>query len=105
MAKIYYETAQFELLDSSLHAFNMFVVRRKEISGFEEKGYLALIKFVDNLMKLKIARKTISKKELILRYNKLKNKIIDAENIISKSWVLEKLEELNPDTNSIKQKR
>jgi len=80
----YYELDEFDSLNSLFDSFKNFLLRNKSISDYTRKSYIQLIKYTkllssDNLNK---ARLSIIKSEII------------NNQVASKSWLLEKVDEL-----------
>ena len=82
----YYEMEEVEPLYSLLESFRTYLNRHKFISTDKRKHYLNLIKFTKKLLRLVPG----DDKAIIA----LKNEITSAEGVVSKSWLLEKIAEL-----------
>jgi len=80
----YYELDEFDALESLLQAFKMYIRREKSLSSDRKIHYLNLIKFTSALMK-------INTKEQ-LKVLKLKEEILATKGVVSKPWLLEKVE-------------
>ncbi len=85
LLKTYYELDETETLISFLDSFKIFL-RRKQSLNYHQKSYLALIKAVKQLVKLKVASK--EKRE------EFKTEITKINELVDQSWVLEKVGEL-----------
>ncbi|MBK9735009.1 MAG: hypothetical protein IPO92_08595 [Saprospiraceae bacterium] len=82
----YYELDEFDALESLLQAFKMYIRREKSLTDDRKDTYLYLIKFTTSLMKLSYKEKD----KLI----KLKAEIEGIKGVVSKPWLLEKVEGL-----------
>lgn len=80
----YYELDEFDALESLLQAFKMYIRREKSLSSDRKIHYLNLIKFTSALMKIN------SKEQL--KVLKLKEEITATKGVVSKPWLLEKVE-------------
>lgn len=80
----YYELNEYDALESLLQAFKMYIRREKSLSSDRKDHYLNLIKFTNALIKLTTKDQT----KLI----KLKDDIIATKGVVSKPWLLEKVE-------------
>lgn len=82
----YYELDEFDALESLLQAFRMYIDREKSLSKDRKQSYLNLIKMTKSLIKI-----NPNEKDKLL---KLKQEIDSMNNIVSKPWLLEKVDEL-----------
>lgn len=82
----YYEMQEFDALESLLQAFKMYIKREKSLSMDRKEHYIHLIKFTSALMK-------INPKEQA-KVLKLKEEIVSAKGVVSKPWLIEKVESL-----------
>ncbi len=82
----YYELDEFDALESLLQAFKMYIRREKSLSSDRKIHYLNLIKFTSALMKIN------SKEQL--KVLKLKEEILATKGVVSKPWLIEKVEAL-----------
>lgn len=81
----YYELDEFDALDSYINAFRVFVNRAKSISTRKKGHYKNLLKYVNKLINLRN-----SDQEGI---SKLRKEIEETPGIVSKPWLLQKLDE------------
>ncbi len=81
----YYELQEFEALDSLINSFKVFISREKTLSNNRKRNYLNYLKYTKRISKL--SKRDISKLE------KLKNEITETRGVVSKSWLLEKIDE------------
>lgn len=92
--KIYYELAEWLLLDATLNSFNLFIMRTKK-TGLHTDELLIFVKFVRRLSKLEERAQTFSKAKLARLTSAMKEEIINLDRkIANKSWLLERLKEL-----------
>ncbi|MBK7804869.1 MAG: hypothetical protein IPJ51_00895 [Saprospiraceae bacterium] len=82
----YYEMDEYDALESLLQAFKMYIKREKSLSVDRKEHYINLIKFTSALMK-------INPKEQV-KVLKLKDEIVSAKGVVSKPWLIEKVESL-----------
>lgn len=85
----YYELDEIEALNSLLDAFRIYVQRNNKLTKGKGSHYLNTINIVRKLAKIKHGdTKNI---------DKLVKEVIEAKGIVSKNWILEKLDALKPD--------
>jgi hypothetical protein len=84
MLRAYFETKQWNSLDSLMASFSLFVRRHKEL-GANKDRYLNLIKFTKKLLKIHTIQKP-------MRLNLLKQ-AQQTQALSDKEWVIKKLEE------------
>lgn len=82
----YYELDEFDALESLLQSFKMYIRREKSLSTDRKTHYLHLIKFTSALMKINHR----DKQKLL----KLKNEIETTQGVVSKPWLIEKVDQL-----------
>lgn len=80
----YYELDESDALESLLQAFKMYIRREKSLTTDRKDTYLNLIKFTLNLMKLSHKDKD--------KLTKLKTEIANTKGVVSKPWLLEKID-------------
>jgi hypothetical protein len=83
----HYERKDFDVLESFLDSFRVFLTRHKHIPQQRRAGYLNLLKYTRKLIRLLPGDKKAIKKT---REDVLKNK----GSIVNHEWLLEKLNEL-----------
>jgi len=86
LAACYYELDEIDALEYQLNSFNQYIKREKSITHDRKSTYLNLTKFITMLIK------TNSKDKLKLQ--KLKDEIVATKGVVSKPWLLEKVEAL-----------
>ncbi len=82
----YYELDEFEVLNSFLSSFAALLRRNKKIPARRKNNYQKLIYFTRKLIRLTPRMKP--------EIQKLKNEIDESENFADKTWLLEKIAEL-----------
>ena len=82
----YYELDELDALESLLQAFKMYIRREKSLTIDRKEHFLNLIKFTQNLMKLSHKEKE--------KLNKLRVEISNSKGVVSKPWLLEKIDNL-----------
>jgi hypothetical protein len=82
----YFELDEYDALESLLQSFKMYIRREKSLTNDRKATYINLVKFTSALMK-------INPKEQ-LKVLKLKDEIVSAKGVVSKPWLIEKVESL-----------
>lgn len=82
----YYELDEYDALESLLQSFRMFIRREKSLSAARKTHYLNLVKYTQALIKIYPKDKE--------KLNKLRHEIVSTQGIVSKPWLLEKIEDL-----------
>jgi hypothetical protein len=82
----YYELDEYDALESLLQAFKMYIKREKSLSIDRKDHYIHLIKFTNALMKINPKEQS--------KVLKLKEDIISTKGVVSKPWLIEKVENL-----------
>jgi len=82
----YYELDEYDALESLLQAFKMYIKREKSLSIDRKEHYIHLIKFTNALMKINPKEQS--------KVIKLKEDIISTKGVVSKPWLIEKVENL-----------
>lgn len=80
--KVYYESEEYDLLDSHLDAMQMYIMRKKVI-GYHKINYKNIIKMTRKLLKTNINER--------LAVDKLKGEINSLEVLTEKKWLLSRL--------------
>ena len=80
--KIYYELAEFDLLESHLQTLKIFISRKKALA-YHQQNYLNLIRYTQKLLKLKPYDNQAR--------TALKNAIKNEEILSEKTWLLKQL--------------
>jgi len=92
LLKIYYETQEFDVLESLLHSFRLLTIRQKKISKKQKDAYLNLIKSTVYLLKI-YYKKQVNDIEYKNHLSKLNIFIVKQDSIANKTWILEKIKE------------
>ncbi|HMT53228.1 MAG TPA: hypothetical protein PKD16_08245 [Saprospiraceae bacterium] len=82
----YYELDEFDALESLLQSFKMYIRREKSLSTDRKTHYLHLIKFTSALMKINHRDQQ--------KLMKLKSEIETTQGVVSKPWLIEKVDQL-----------
>ncbi|MEO0728241.1 MAG: hypothetical protein AAFZ63_27080 [Bacteroidota bacterium] len=82
----YYELDEFDLLDSHLDSFEVFLKRRKDFTADRKQIYIWLIKYTRRLTRIIPG----DKKAL----QKLKEDIQSTKGVVNANWLLQKIEEM-----------
>ena len=89
LLKAYYELNEVEAMDSLIDSFRLAIRRNKQLSQGHKENFLNLVKFIKKLVRLSPFQKK--------KIEHLKTQIESTENVADKSWLLEKIKELNRD--------
>ncbi|MDF1698189.1 MAG: hypothetical protein P1U56_20240 [Saprospiraceae bacterium] len=81
----YYELDEFDALDSFINSFRVYVNREKSISVRKKGPFKNLLKYINKIINLRSNDKEGIKN--------LRQEVEDTPNIVSKPWLLEKLDE------------
>jgi hypothetical protein len=82
--KIYYETQEWEVLDSHLQSFKMFLLRKKKVLGYHFDIYKQILRFTRRL----IQADYVSKRKI----QQLREKITTTPTLTEREWLLKMLE-------------
>ena len=82
----YYELDEYDALESLLQAYKMYIRREKSLSPSRKIHYQKLIKFTAALTKINAKDK--------IKVQKLKEEIENTKGVVSKPWLLEKVEDM-----------
>lgn len=82
----YYELDEYDALESLLQAFKMYIQREKSLTSDRKTHYLHLIKYTSALVRINPKDKK--------KIKKLKDEIDNTKGIVSKPWLIEKVNEL-----------
>lgn len=85
LSRIYYETKEFNALESLLDSLKMYL-RRKEVPGYHKENYSNIIRYLQKLIRVNPFDKEAKAK--------LKMDILNAKILSTRSWLLEQLEEI-----------
>jgi hypothetical protein len=91
LLRTYFESNENLALDSLMDSFRIFIRRNKQISKSLKREYINFLNFLSKLSNTSGGRK----KDVIL----LKKKITETQSVISKKWLLEKIDEIAPGFN------
>ena len=82
----YYELKEFDALESLLNAYKMFITREKSLSKERKKAYFNLIKYTKKLLYILPDEKA--------KIAKMRKEIEENNTVVTKTWLLEKVDEL-----------
>ncbi len=85
LLKIYYETEEFDLLESHLDSLLIFI-RRKKVMGYHRENYLNIVQFTKKLLNINFY--DAKEKE------DLKQRIAKEEVLTEKNWLLEQIKKM-----------
>ncbi len=93
LLKIYYESKDYDVLESLLHSFRLLVMRQK-ISTKQKDAYFNLIKTTSFLLKIRMKISVLSKNELENNLLKLSSKINKYKTLANKTWLNEIIKDI-----------
>jgi len=82
----YFELEEYDALESLLQSFKMYIRREKSLTNDRKATYTNLIKFTSALMKINPKEQS--------KVLKLRDEIVSTKGVVSKPWLLEKVENL-----------
>ncbi len=85
LLRIYYETQEFDALDSLLDSLKMYL-RRKDVVGYHKENYNNITKYMQKLIRVNPFDKKAKEN--------LKIEILNTDILATKKWLLEQLEQL-----------
>lgn len=85
LLRIYYETSEFDALESLLDSLKMYL-RRKDVVGYHKENYNNITKYMQKLIRVNPFDKQAKQK--------LKAEILETNILATKKWMLEQLEQL-----------
>lgn len=77
-----------------IEAFRIYVMRSRKMTTDQKRGYTNLLRFAKKLVLLRPQANTYSEKSFSEKLKALKQKLVNAKNVINKFWLLEELEKL-----------
>jgi hypothetical protein len=86
--RIYYELKYFENAYSLIDSYKHFLVKNKTVSEFFRERYLNFIGFMNTMIKF-------SESASNFEIEKLKSNLLKTNNVVSRDWLLEKIDELS----------
>lgn len=87
LLKIYYETQEVDAFYALTESFYVYLRRNTLIADFQKDVHLSFIKFIKQLMKVRLERDRKGAE-------KLREELSEAKNVLDLSWFLKKLEEI-----------
>ena len=95
--KIYFELEETEALISLFSTFRTYLRRQKGISTYQRRNHLNLVKFLQQLARIREKSPRISKKEFGQELYRLKETINKEKGVSNLSWLLEQIDHLLPE--------
>ena len=77
-----------------IEAFRIYVMRSRKMTTDQKRGYTNLLRFAKKLVLLRPQANTYSEESFSEKLKALKQKLVNAKNVINKFWLLEELEKL-----------
>lgn len=87
LLRTYYELDEVEPLLSLIDTFRIYLKRNKKISGYQQRVYMNLVRFVKKLVRLRLGSRTSG--------SQIKKEIMATPEISDRRWLLSKLEEFD----------
>jgi hypothetical protein len=94
LLRTYYDIEEEEPLLSLIEAFRQFLIRNRNLTEFQKKGYFNLLKFTQKTFRLKMSKDFTPPAKWEAAYWKVKNEIANAGTIFNQTWIEGKLAEL-----------
>lgn len=94
LIKCFYHMRDLEGLESTIHAFSTWLRRNKQVSTYQRKVHLNLIRFIRKVAFLRAKLDLFSSTEQQNQLDRLQNKIEATREITNIGWILEELERL-----------
>lgn len=94
LVKCFYQMRDLEGLESTIHAFSTWLRRNKQVSGYQRKVHLNLLRFIRKLAFLRAKLGLYSASEQKNQLDRLQNKIEATREITNIGWILEEVERL-----------
>lgn len=86
LLKTYYELAEYDLLETNIESFRIYLLRNTKIAKQQQKQYLALLKYLQQLLRINPHNRKATEQ--------LQEKIRSANDVAERTWLLQKLTEL-----------
>jgi hypothetical protein len=96
LLRTYYDQEEEEALLALCEAFKQFIKRNRKLSDFQKKGYFNLLKFTRRAFKLKLSKGYTASSKWQRDFAKLTQEMTEAETVFNKTWLEDKMAELNP---------
>lgn len=94
MVKCFYQMRDLEGLESMIHAFSTWLRRKKQVSTYQRKVHLNLLRFIRKLAFLRAKLDLYTRAEKALQLDRLENKIRATKEITNIGWILGEVERL-----------
>lgn len=94
LVKCFYHMRDLEGLEATIHAFTTWLRRNKQVSAYQRKVHLNLLRFIRKLAFLRAKLNLYSTTEQSIHLDRLENKVNATKEITNIGWILEELERL-----------
>ncbi len=94
LVKCFYQKRDLEGLEATIHAFSTWLRRNKQVSTYQRKVHLNLLRFIRKIAFLRAKLDLYSSTEQQNQLDRLQNKIEAIREITNIGWILEELERL-----------
>lgn len=94
--KIYYELEETEALISLFTTFKTYLRRQKGISVYQRQTHLILVKFVQQLDRIRERANRTNQAKRIQELETLQEKVLACDGVSNLQWLLEQIEQLMP---------
>lgn len=89
LLRTYYAMRDTEALLSLIETFRIYVLRNRQMTSDQKKGYINFLRLVKKLVLLKHDYTVHRGKDLVEQLDRLRLQILDTENVINRSWLVE----------------
>lgn len=89
LLRTYYAKGDTEALFSLIDTFRVYILRNRQITTAEKKGYTNFLGFAKKLVKTKLQGPLYGKTSMETQLGVLRKKIEETDNVINKYWLLE----------------
>jgi len=96
LLRTYYDQQEEEAMFALCEAFKQFIKRNRKLTDFQRKGYFNLLKFARKAFKLKLSKDYVAPAKWQRDFEKLTVEMAGAETVFNKTWLEDKMAELNP---------
>ena len=95
LMRTYYDLQEYEALNSLTESFRQYLLRNKLMSDNRRKGFYNLFKLTRKVANLRAKTKFLVREKIEKEINKLSQEVELAKPMVNRSWLLEKLRDLN----------
>ena len=97
LLRTYYDMEADEALISLTDAFRQYLKRNQDMTEFQKTGYYNLLKLTRSAFRLKTGKGYMSSVKWQASFNKLKEHLSHEKTVFNKTWLQEKMEEMEAD--------